>query len=63
MVLYRTEYTLTLTLGKMAYKLLPRAPLHYVTYAPAKLEVATSKGLEGDALHENSLFKLGVKVK
>ena len=26
-----------------------QCPLHHVTYAPTKIEVATSKGLRGDA--------------
>ena len=31
-------------------------PLHHVTYAPAKFEVAMCMGLGGDALQENALF-------
>ena len=32
-------------------------PLHHVTYAPAKFEVATSNSLGGDAVtNENTLF-------
>ena len=38
-------------------------PLHHVTYAPAKFEVAMSNSL-GDNLQEKSLlsFDLGIKV-
>ena len=33
-------------------------PLHHVTYAPAKFEIATSSSLGGDPLQENTLFDL-----
>ena len=33
-------------------------PLHHVTYAPAKFEVATSNSLGRDPLQENTLFNL-----
>ena len=33
-------------------------PLHHVTYALAKFEVATSNSLGGDPLQENTLFDL-----
>ena len=33
-------------------------PLHHMTYSATKFEVATSKGLGGDALQEDSLFDL-----
>ena len=33
-------------------------PLHHVTYAPSKFEVAISNGLGGDEFKENTLFGL-----
>ena len=36
--------------------------LHPVTYAQVKFKVATTKGLEENALTRNTLFDLGVKV-
>ena len=41
---------LTLTLGSRTHKMLPEYPLHHVTYAPTKFEVAKSNSLVGDAL-------------
>ena len=35
-----------------------QCPLHHVTYAPTNFEVATSKGLGGDDLQENTLFEM-----
>ena len=53
---------LTLTLGLRSYKMPPHYPLHHVTYAPAKFEVATSNGLRGDAFTRKTLFDHEVKV-
>ena len=41
-------YYLTMTLGLKSYHV-GQYPLHDVTYAPAKFEVATPNGLGGDA--------------
>ena len=37
-------------------------PLHHVTSAPAKFEVATSNSFRGDALTRNTLFDLALGV-
>ena len=40
----------------------PQYPLHHVTYAPAKFEVASPNGLGGDAFTRNLKKKLGITM-
>ena len=47
---------LTLTLASRSHKMLPKYPLHHVTYSDTKLEVATSDGLRRDVFTNNTLF-------
>ena len=48
-VIYKKIQYLTLTFGTKFIQNVAQYPLHHVTYAPAKFEVATSNGLGGDA--------------
>ena len=59
-----------LDLGVKVTRNVSQYPLHHVTYSATKFEVATSKGLRGDAFTRkfNTLYltfdlDLGVKVK
>ena len=54
-----------LDLGVKVTQNVAQYPLHQVTYSATKFEVATSKGLEGDAFYKKIqylTFDLGLKV-
>ena len=55
-------WPLTLTLGSRSQWNVAQYPLHHLTYAPTKFEVATSKGLERNAFTRKYIIWLWVKV-
>ena len=46
----------------LGHKMVAQYSLHYVTYAPAKIEVATSNSLGGDAFTRNIFFTFGLDL-
>ena len=55
--IFKNIHNLTFDLGVNVTRNVAKYPLHHVTYAATKFDVATSNGLEGDTFTRNVIYR------